>query len=51
MTDERDTRRPSGDLGGPGQEMGAGRERLVMLLAGSRAAQGKMPLLWVLASR
>lgn len=34
MTDDRDSRRPGGDLGGPGQEMGAGRERLVKLLAG-----------------
>ncbi len=34
MTDDRDTRRPSEDLGGPGQERGAGREQQVMLLVG-----------------
>ena len=34
MTENRDTRKPSEDLGGPGQERGAGREQQVMLLAG-----------------
>ncbi len=34
MTDNRDSRRPSEDVGGPGREMGAGREQQVMLLAG-----------------
>ncbi|CAA9405747.1 MAG: hypothetical protein AVDCRST_MAG22-1549 [uncultured Rubrobacteraceae bacterium] len=34
MTDNRDSRRPSEDIGGPGQEMGGGREELVKLLAG-----------------
>jgi hypothetical protein len=34
LTDDRDSRRPSEDLGGPGQQMGAGREQLVKLLAG-----------------
>ncbi len=34
MTDNRDSRRPSEDVGGPGREMGAGREQQVILLAG-----------------
>ncbi len=34
MTDNRDSRRPSEDVGGPGRERGAGRERQVMFLAG-----------------
>jgi hypothetical protein len=34
LTDSGDSRRPSEDLGGPGQERGAGREQQVMLLAG-----------------
>ncbi len=34
MTDNRDSRRPSEDVGGPGGEMGAGREQQVTLLAG-----------------
>src|SRR5215210_1466038 len=34
MTDDRDSRRPGEDLGGPGQEREAGREQQVMLLAG-----------------
>ena len=34
MTDNRDSRRPSEDLGGPGQEARAGREEQVKLLAG-----------------
>ena len=34
MTDNRDTRRPGEDLGGPGRERGAGREQQVMLLVG-----------------
>ncbi|CAA9466012.1 MAG: hypothetical protein AVDCRST_MAG02-3661 [uncultured Rubrobacteraceae bacterium] len=34
MTENRDTRKPSEDLGGPGQERGAGREQQVMLLGG-----------------
>ena len=34
MTDNRDSRRPSEDVGGPGREMGAGREQQVTLLAG-----------------
>jgi membrane associated rhomboid family serine protease len=34
LTDNRDSRRPSEDVGGPGREMGAGREQQVMLLAG-----------------
>ena len=34
MTDNRDSRRPSEDVGGPDREMGAGREQQVMLLAG-----------------
>ena len=34
MTDDRDSRRPSKDVGGPGREMGAGREPQVTLLAG-----------------
>jgi hypothetical protein len=34
LTDNRDSRRPSEDVGGPGRERGAGRERQVMLLAG-----------------
>ena len=34
MTDDRDSRRPSEELGGPGQQLGDGRERLVKLLAG-----------------
>ncbi len=33
MTDNRDSKRPSEDLGGPGQEMGSGREEQVKLLA------------------
>lgn len=34
LTDSSDSRRPGEDLGGPGGERGAGRERQVMLLAG-----------------
>jgi hypothetical protein len=34
LTDNRDSRRPSEDVGGPSGERGAGRERQVMLLAG-----------------
>ncbi len=34
MTDSRDSRRPSEDLGGPGGERGARREQQVMFLAG-----------------
>ncbi len=34
MTDNRDSRRPSEDVGGPGREMGAVREQQMMLLAG-----------------
>jgi hypothetical protein len=34
LTDSSDSRSPSGDLGGPGSERGAGREHQVMLLAG-----------------
>ncbi|MEJ7842097.1 MAG: hypothetical protein WKF95_10050 [Rubrobacter sp.] len=34
MTDNRDSRRPGEDLGGPAEERGAGREQQVMLLAG-----------------
>ena len=34
MTDNNDSRQPSKDLGGPGQEMGAGREQQVKLLGG-----------------
>jgi hypothetical protein len=34
LTDSSDSRSPSGDLGGPGGERGAGREHQVMLLAG-----------------
>ena len=34
MTDNRDSRGPSEDIGGPGGERGAGRERQVMFLAG-----------------
>src|SRR5918997_1784869 len=34
LTDSSDSRRPGEDLGGPGGERGAGRERQVALLAG-----------------
>lgn len=34
MSDNRDTREPSKDLGGPGRERSAGREQQVMLLGG-----------------
>jgi hypothetical protein len=34
LTDNSDSRRPSEDLGGPGDGRGAGRERQAMLLAG-----------------
>ncbi len=34
LTDNSDSRRPSEDLGGPGDGRGTGRERQVMLLAG-----------------
>jgi hypothetical protein len=34
LTEGRDSRRPSEDVGGPGREMGAGREQQVTLLAG-----------------
>src|SRR5918998_3982643 len=34
LTDSSDSRRPGEDLGGPGGERGAGRERQVVLLAG-----------------
>jgi hypothetical protein len=34
LSDNRDSREPSKDLGGPGERMSDGRERLVKLLAG-----------------